>query len=164
MIEVTLTPNELHFAAMVGLRRRTISLKRDYAERNGMAVRTVAEAWWHNIKGAIGELAAAKALGRYWSPVCDGNGEMPDIGQDIQVRCLEKHHYDLIIRPGDQDAHRYVLVTGGGVLGEEHRYKVHGWIVGADAKRPEWLCDKSKRNVPAYFVPQKSLRPVEELK
>jgi hypothetical protein len=124
-------------------------------ERNGASRSSTAEAWFFNVVGAQGEMAAAKALGIYWPASVNAGKEEPDFGDNWQVRTLASHHYDLIVRDNDRDDHRYLLVTGDGP-----EFVVHGWILGVDAKNPEWRRDRGDRNAPAFWVPQTELIPV----
>lgn len=153
VIDVTLTPAELSVAALVGVQRQIQVLA------NGarlVAGQTWEDHWTRGVEGAAGEMAAAKALDRYWDcPIgtfrCGG-----DIGA-LQVRTRSQHDWDLIVRPQDRPGDVFVLVTGCAP-----RYRVHGWITGADAMRPEWLREHGGRPA-AYFVPRTALAPLETL-
>mgnify|MGYP006300474069 CR=1 FL=1 len=80
-----------------------------------------------------------------------------DVGE-IQVRTRSRHDYELLIRPQDRDEDTFVLLTG-----VAPSFRAHGWIQGQDAKKKEWLQTYGGRP-PAYFVPQKDLRPLLALK
>ena len=156
MIVVELSPSEVYLSSLIGVRRRVASTSKGYSERNGANRLSEAEAWFANVVGAQGEMAAAKALGAYWPALVNASKGDPDIEPHWQVRALARHDYDLIVRDNDRDDHRYILVTGSGP-----QFTVHGWIMGADAKRPEWLRDRGGRNMPCYWVPQAALTPIE---
>ena len=113
------------------------------------------EGWSSHIEGALGEMAAAKALNMYWPGSvnawheCDLNG--------IQVRTRSKSNYDLIVRPDDTENCVWVLVTGG--CGT---YEVCGWISGFEAKQERFFKSPNDK-APAYFIPQSELKPIETL-
>lgn len=133
-------------------------MRRSLGERNGLARKASAEQWFYNIVGACGEAAVAKALGLYWPAAINQGKSEADVGLNIQVRCLALPHYDLIVRDDDPDHFAYVLC-----LGEPPTFSVPGWILGADAKHEKWWKDRGDRNKPCYWVPQESLRPIDEL-
>ena len=149
-MEIQLTWPELLTGAMTGVMRQMESLKSKRADAHGYEGR----GWELHVEGACGELAAARALGRFWSPsVC--TFKAADIGQVIQVRTRLEHHYDLLVRQGDADDQPFVLVTG-----TAPSYVVRGWIMGRDAKQPEWQREHGGRPT-AFFVPQSELRDLE---
>lgn len=150
-VAVTLNWHEVCLAAHVGLWRRINAVKQGKRDIHGYE----GAGWDANIEGACGELAAAKALGRYW----DGSVETwkrPDIG-DLQIRTRSQSHYGLLVRPDDDDDDIFVLVTG-----KCPEFTVRGWLHGRDSKRQQWLNEHGGRPA-AYFVPQSSLRPLSEL-
>jgi len=149
---VNLNWHEAAMASHVGWMRQLSAIKSGLVDRHGYD----GEGWSEHIEGACGELAVAKLLGVFW----DGSvntwkaNDLPG----IQVRTRSKHGYDLLLRDDDADEARWVLVTG-----RCPAYVVHGWISGADAKRPEYLQAYGGRP-PAFFVPSSRLRPIDELR
>ena len=139
-------------AAQVGILRRLASLKNGRPNRHGF---DGTNAWNIDIEGACGEMAVAKVLGVFWDGSVDtfSANDLPN----LQVRTSPDVNDRLIVRPGDSDTGRWCLVTGA-----FPDYVVHGWISGADAKRPEWSRDYNGRP-PAYFVPQQALLPLSDL-
>ena len=99
-------------------------------------------------------MAAAKALGRYWTMPVNTFKDGGDVGE-LQIRTRPRHYNELIVRPGDRDTDTFILVTG-----RSPQFRVHGYITGGQAKRRCWLHDYGGRP-PAYFVPQSALRPLE---
>lgn len=156
-VRVRLNFNEMYLGAMVGVRRRLSSVHAGYGERNGAQRVHEAEAWYFNLVGALGEIAASKAIGAYWPASVKAKKGEPDMPPDWQVRTLASHDYDLIVRDDDADDQRFILVTGNGP-----EFVVHGWIYGRDAKRPEWRRDRGGRGAPCFWVPQNSLRRIAE--
>lgn len=152
MIPVTLTEQEMRLAADVGVGRQIRSMLAGRKDAYGFK----GDPWRIHIEGAMGELALAKALGRYWSGAGELYGDDTDVG-GVQVRTRTRHDYELYVWPRDEDEAIFVLVTG-----TPPSFRVHGWIRGADAKRQEWF--KSLGRAPAYFVPQEALRPLTERK
>lgn len=109
------------------------------------------DGWGAHIEGALGELATAKFLDRYWRAGVNAFHGPADIGDRCEVRCRSSHDYELIVRTDDDDTRFFVLVTG-----VAPRYRVRGYIQGSNAKRVEWLKEHGNRE-PAYFVPHASL-------
>lgn len=66
MIDVILTDREFSRGAQLGVTRRLESMRLGFRDRNLGATNSDAEQWYANIAGALGELAAAKALNVYW--------------------------------------------------------------------------------------------------
>jgi hypothetical protein len=151
MLDGSLTWYELMMAAHVGVRRHVESIRQDRHDRFGFA----GDGWGAHIEGAAGELAVAKATGRYWPGSVDAF-DGPDVG-GLQVRTRSRADFDLLVRPGDPA--RAIFVH---VVGVAPHYRIVGWIRGGDAKRPEWLARHGDRP-PAYFVPQGCLNPPESL-
>jgi hypothetical protein len=145
---------EVEMAAIVGVRRRVEAEFREgrrdlYAAPNEVEP---SSNWRTHIEGAIGELAFAKALGRYWNGSINTYRRGGDVGA-VQVRTRSRHSYELNVRTHDRDEDYFVLLTG-----QAPRLCLRGWIRGADAKRSEWLKDHGGHGA-AYFVPQAALHP-----
>jgi len=116
--------------------------------------------WNAHIEGACGEVAAAKALGRFWSPSVN-TFDAADIGLRLQVRTRSRHEYELYVRPRDVENHpdhAMILVTGKAPL-----FVVRGYIIAKDACRDDWLKEYGSRP-PAWFVPQQQLLDIDDLK
>lgn len=151
MAPITLTWHEVAMASEIGRLRQLAALKAKRVDQHGFT----GDGWSEHIEGACGELAVAKALGRYW----DGsiNTFTGDDLPGLQVRTRSSHHYDLLVRPQDKDMTIWVHVTG-----RCPNYVVHGWLTSHDAKQPVYLKSYGNRP-PAYFVPATALRPLSEL-
>ena len=152
-IWVTLTSSELLSAGSIGLARHAKSIKRGQPDCHGYGGDS---GWSLHIEGACGELAAAKASGRYWPATIDSFKNGDDVS-GFQVRTRSKHEWDLIIRDDDKDDRIFVLVTG-----QAPRYAVRGWIRARDGKKDEHVREHGSRPS-AWFVPQVALLPMETL-
>lgn len=138
--------------ATVGVTRQISSLRKGLKDSYGFK----GDGWGAHIEGDCGELAAAKALNRYWGGSVDTFKRGGDVGP-IQVRTRSKPHYELIVREDDPDDAIFVLLTGSCPT-----YEVVGTIKGSEAKQPEWLKTHGGRP-PAYFVPHEALNGREVL-
>lgn len=151
MPDITLTAHEMLLASDVGRMRQISSLRRGLADAHGYSGD---DGWTAHIEGACGELVVAKLLGLYWDGSVNTFQRGGDVA-DLQVRTRSKHYYELIVRPNDKDDARFILVTGIAPV-----YRVRGWILGRDAKRPEWSQTHGGRPA-AFFVPHGSLQGFE---
>ena len=151
-MQVTLAWYEVVMASEIGRCRQLAAMKKSLEDKHGFS----GDGWSEHIEGACGEMAVAKFLGTYW----DGSintFKNPDL-PGIQVRTRSKDSYDLIVRPGDSDSDRFVLVTGRCPV-----YQIRGWILGLDAKKPEHLKEYGGRPQ-AYFVPASALAPAVSMR
>jgi hypothetical protein len=152
VVEITLSNQEMMVAAYAGCRRTVASRARGLVPEFG---NNPLEIWGMDVEGAAGEMAAAKALNLYWDGAVN-TFHRGDVGP-IQIRTAIAHDRCLIVRDRDSDEDHFVLVTG-----LMPTFRIHGWIRGADAKRPEWLRAPQGRP-PAWFVPQSELFSVQTL-
>ena len=72
----------------------------------------------YDLKGALCEQAVAKTLNEYWNAGCwdrsdheVNKNEVPDVGDDVEVRSVDHHWYKLIIRPNDISKNRLMFLT-----------------------------------------------------
>lgn len=154
-LAVHLTNREMAMAAECGIMRNIASIID--GRENGHGLDEVDGGWSKHVEGACGEVAVAKALGRFWSPTVNVFNAA-DIGRMIGVRTRSRHDYDLNIRRNDKPDHAYVLVTG-----LAPSFVVRGYIIGADARRDEWLQAYGGRPA-AWFVPQAALLDIDSLR
>jgi hypothetical protein len=150
-MQVRLTNQEMMTAALIGIMRQVSSLRRE--DGHGFDGE---DGWTIHIEGACGEMATAKALGRYFEPTLN-TFKAPDLGANIQVRTRSKNHYDLLIRNDDNLDNIFVLVTGRAPL-----FEVRGYLRGHDAIKDEWVKTYGGRPA-AWFVPQAALLPIVDL-
>lgn len=154
MIRVELTPDEQVFAWEVSGQRRHSAMLRERWQRMRTEAQD-AQLWAVDLLGVGGEMAVAKALGRYWIPSITYAGrQVPDIAPDIQVRSTEYRTGHLPLHPGDPPEHFYYLA-----LGKFPVYMVVGSIRGREGMQQEFWADPVG-GAPAYFVPQRALNPI----
>lgn len=149
---IELTEIETMFAAVAGAMRHynaVLNGRHDAIGVKGDFDTSLAR----HVNGAGGEQAVAKCCGKYWGGP-RGVFKGPDIGRNIQVRTRTRHDWELPVREGERDDHVFFLVTG-----IVPRFAVRGWIMGRDAKRPDWWKDHGGLP-PAFFVPQDELNGV----
>lgn len=156
-MRIELSKSEFWNAISVGVMRQCSSLKKGLKHAHGANEKDDLNGWSMHIEGACGEAAVAKALNVYWAGTVDTFKFGADIGEKIQVRTRSKDYYDLIVRSDDKDDDIFVLVTG-----RAPTFNVVGWILGRDAKKPQWVQNYGNR-VPAWFVPQKNLIDIQSL-
>lgn len=163
IIEVELEWYEVALAVKVGCVRRVRSIQQNLRTA-GDASGSDPDTWTHNIEGAIGEMAAAKGLGVYWSGSVDTFKKKLDI-DNFEIRCRSKHYYELFVRPHEPQDRWYLLVRGHSANRKGLRmppiYQLVGVMRGSAAMRPEWLKNPGKGFKPAYFVPDECLIDIE---
>lgn len=74
-----------------------------------------------------------------------------------EVRGTRYSYGKLLLHPKDRDEQIFILVTG-----LPPTFCLVGWIKGKDGKNPKFWSDPVGGR-PAFFVPQTSLNPIEEL-
>lgn len=151
-MQVHLQWYEVETCAHAGVRRRVESLRRGTKDAPGFN-RT--DKWDIDIQGACGEMAAAKALERYWDAAVN-TFHKGDVGK-LQVRTSRQESPFLIVQKYNEDTDLFVLVHG-----TAPDFVVAGWMKGQDAKKKKYLRSFGGRPV-VYAVPPEALRPLEEL-
>lgn len=155
-MEVRLEWHEVQMGAQVGLARHVEAIRKGLIDRR----KDISRTWDQHICGALGEMAAAKALNRHWSGGIN-TFKGADIGHNIQVRTrpfdTDRVKYDLIVRDSDKDNEVFVLVQG-----ESDRFVIGGWITGQAAKKDDWRRNYGGHQE-SWFVPKDKLWPIEEL-
>jgi len=109
-----------------------------------------------NIIGYLGEAAVAKALGIQVEGPTPYDKSKADLSEDIQVRTTPYEGGHLLLSKDDHSAHRFILVTGGGV-----DFTLRGWFYGYEGQVEHYWKDLANNGRPAYFIPQCDLRPME---
>lgn len=154
-LDVTLTTEELLMCSTIATHRHIESVIAGRKDRHGAA--SAENRLGLHFEGACGEQALCKALDRHW-PGSVNSFKGADVGRNVQVRTRSKHDWELIVRSDDSDLDWFILVTG-----TAPSYRIHGYIQGRAAKRPEWIRDHGGHG-PAYFVPQAALRSFDGAK
>lgn len=154
---ITLTWAEMMLAYQVAAQRRIMNMKKGLGGRYGAPEGEGSEEL--DIIAARGEMAVAKALNLYWSGTVGDYGAI-DVGGLVDVRTRTKDWHSLILHPGDKDDLPFVLVDAS----NPPNMRLVGWIYAKDGKDQKFWDDPSKKNRPAFFIPQNNLRPMEELK
>lgn len=153
MIEIKFSTVEVIASAVLGALTRIESLvhsrqnSHDYNDE---------DSWTVDIEGAGAEMAVAKYRNVFWMGSIGKFKKEADVS-GMEVRSTTLEHGSLIIREGDNDDARFVLVVG-----KLPYKKIVGWIYGREAKQSKWLRAPNSRE-PAYFVPQNALRDVDTL-
>lgn len=142
--EIKLTTYEIMMAANVGVMRQVENIKYNAKQRYGADDETD---WQKHIESALTECAMAKYTNVFW---CKRDRSAPDVGE-LEVRASQREDARLIIHKDDHDDRQYWLVTGKNGV-----YKIHGYMLGRDAKNQKYWTDP-KTGRPAFFVPQSDL-------
>lgn len=153
---IQLNEDEFDLCVQVALRRQhSASVKR--LKDSVKHKRDWVDSLSGHIKGAIGEMAVAKALNLSWTGSVDVFKSVSDVG-NLEVRHRSRPDWDLIVRNGDSDDAIYVLSRGL----PPSLIEVCGWIRGSDAKQKKWIQQHGNLR-PAYFIPAEELQPLEGL-
>jgi hypothetical protein len=152
--KVELTFGELAAGSEIGRLRQILSLRAGRKTTHNFQ----GDAWQVHIEGALGELAACKALGINW-PASIDQFSGPDLPFQIQVRTRPNHDYELYLWPGESVYFRWVLVTGKAPV-----YFVRGWETGPNLNRCEYLRAVKPGRPQSFFYPTDLLKPLESLK
>lgn len=157
-MEVILTYAELQIAHVAAGQRWLQCVKFGAGAKYG-APEDGSEADAISLQGAVGEMAVAKGLNLYWVGSVGEWSAGHDVGGCVDVRSVTKPNHCLILHEMDKDKTPYVLVE----LSSPSRATLVGWVYGADGKKPEYWSDPSGKRRPAFFVPRRALRPIDEL-
>lgn len=149
-VEVELKYFEMITCAQAGCMRRIENIVKNNPQEHPKE-----NPWQSDIEAAMAEYALAKVINEVWYGKGDPRGI--DVGQENQVRHTLLPHGSLIVqKEKDKPTDIFWLVTGC-----DGKYKVHGWMQGAEAKQEKYWADPTG-NWPAYFVPQSDLRSIAD--
>lgn len=154
MLIVIINRDEWLYALDIARRRQTENLaakRRDaygFDGKNGLFLHQ---------QGCLCEYGTSKGLGIPFRETKLGDA---DLGDDIQVRGPLQHRHSLIVHDDekDKDNHRFVLTTREIGTPEFH---IRGWLYGHECKQQRFWRTSTGR--PAFFVPQRFIRPIETL-
>ena len=153
-IIIKLTPAEMLIGEHVGRMRQAIARSRNWQTLNGGPNDFQAEE--NHILGAQGEMATASHFNLFWNIQVGQLGGV-DVGGMIEVRA-RRHAHGLKITNGDNDRLPFV-----DVYADPPSFKLNGWCIARDGKRPALLSDLGNGRAPAFWVPENILRPMLEL-
>lgn len=154
-MQVSLSTWEYKAAVDLANARMAISNDRNLNHSSTYA-RTYAERVREEVVGACGEMALCKAMNWFFSPTVNTFHNTADVYDRWEVRATERSDGSLIVRDNDNEERWYVLVTGDPPV-----MTIRGYILGADARRDEWLRNPHGHR-PAWFVPQSALKKLKE--
>lgn len=158
---VPLADIEIDDAIKHGVKMRHTSLERGHKDHKGfhpsdeMAMRI-------QCLGSLAEAVVRKGL-RIDAPLTSETFNVPDFPGGIQVRSITCNHYGLRVYPVDPDDWKIIAVVIPKGSERISPYRIPGWILSKDGRRPEWQMDPNGRNSPMWAVPQEYLRDVREL-
>jgi hypothetical protein len=114
----------------------------------------------HHADGVGGEYAHFLLFGGVgkFQPRID-NFKGADIGDNIEVRSTRQKWFGVKVKDRDKDER---IVVGYRQL-DNYTYVALGWLTVKDAKRLGEKKDPGNRGIPAYFVKDHQLRPIQEL-
>jgi hypothetical protein len=116
------------------------------------------DVWGIDIIGACGELAVAKALGRYWSGAL-GNHHKSDVGPyQVRTAAARPTTPRLIIHHDDSDEMWFVMAVANPPVVD-----ILGVLLANQGKKEKWWVDPTCKARPAYFVPANELKPLSTL-
>ena len=155
--EIKLTDHNLFVAGIIGCSRHVKGAKK----QGQFGVNNATLGWQINCDGACGEMALAKWLG-VWYDGALGDFTAADVG-NYEVRTNPNEWGDLILREKDPDTSVFVLVLSHNAP----RFLLRGWMYGYEGKQERYYRSGSKHKQEdrpkAFFVPQRALKPMEEL-
>ena len=154
-VTYNLTGSEMHLAVMAGVQRALDAIRSKRQGRYGCED----TGFDYQINGCLGELTLAKHLGVFWNGSFRDLGAV-DVGKRWQVRASE---YDgpnagMILHPPDKDGQPFVKA-----LVKLPQVTLMGWMLGHEAKQPQFWTDKLKKGRPCFLVPHELLHGMDEL-
>jgi len=152
-MKITLTSNEYAQAVLPALfnvlRGHHNNRRTDHGKKSK---RGVTKRFGDGVIGYCGELVVAKYLNLPWTPG-DRFPTTGDVNNQIEVRTTYYENGHLLIYDVDDDDVIFYLVRG-----DYPTLEIVGYILGGDAKRPEWWRDGDP---PCYWVPDSALTLVK---
>ncbi len=149
-IEISLDKNEARIAALTGVERKLESIYGKYDRDEVGNEKYKTNSWDYEINGAAAELAFGKYRGCYWGAGVN-TFKKADLGKTLQVRHTDRDNGRLIVRPGDNRSHKFILVVG-----KIPRFRIVGWMLGKDAMVDRYI-DNPNRGKQCWMVPQSEL-------
>lgn len=153
---IRLTPQQLHAAWSVGMKRHLVSMSHGLKQRFSAESNDNAKRLYNDVVAAAGEMAAGMALSAFWMATV-GPQKEPDLLPSWQVRTAQNHNHRLYVGEDDDDLDKFVLVTTESPL----EFHVRGWILASEAKAEEWGA-VTNSGVRCWMVPARALRRLSE--
>lgn len=153
-VTVSLSWFELFQGAQVGITRQVDNIRFNRHDRNG----PVGDPWTAHILGALGELAVAGYIDRFWSGQL-GDFKARDAGP-LQVRATHRATDRLVLHEWDGNEQAFVLVTPGVRPAD---VVLRGWLYGREGKDADYWTEPVDGR-PAFFVPQGELTSMDRLR
>lgn len=152
-IEVDLTDSDQQLACIVGAMTMVNVMHGKRKGRYGADPNDI----WLDVKGALGELAVAKALNLGWfEHTVVGR---VDVGDYVQVRAVDQSHHRLIVHDDDKGHEPFVLAD----VTKLPRVQLVGWLYASEAQVEDNVEDPTFQNRPAHFVERHELTGCQRL-
>lgn len=155
--EQVLLPEEFALAVHAATNRFITQANKDARGGHRDPEQQAAKRMTNDILGAMGEIAVAKAYGRYFVPRLNVFHNKSDLFDDIEVRAAPIQNGSLILRDNDPDFRRYLLV-----IVDELRCSLRGWCYGYEREELGTLRDPNNMGA-AHFIPQNKLHKMQDL-
>lgn len=149
-VTIRLNRIELLVGGWIGCARQIEALRRGYKDKHGFNE----DGWECHAEGAMAEMAAARAIDRYWTMTVNTFRGEGDVGR-YEVRRRSENWHDALVRPDEADERIHIAV-----FGKAPEFWVAGWCHGYEAKQDQWLKTHGGRP-PAYFMPKEELHPLK---
>lgn len=150
--EAQLTPAEFFVAAVHGIIRRLMAMKRKRPQPYGCPT---IDLWGMEVESCGAELFAAKSLGLFWHASTLNLQALPGDCGNVQVRHTVRPDGCLILHDRDRGDARFILVTG-----RYPEYCMVGWTYARDGREKRYWRTIRKRS--AYYCPQDKLRSMAD--
>lgn len=151
---VKLDEDEQIQAANVAYMRSKRHKQRGTPHRYGLKAKDVDRV--KEIGGVAAEMAVSKAFGFYWTGLEKVGAR--DCGL-FEVRSTPGSNNHLLLHPTDPDGVDFIFVVCDMPV-----FHLVGWIRGAAAKDPKYYGDPKKTRRPCYWIPQRDLRSIYDLR
>lgn len=157
-MRITLTSEHIDYADNIGACRRGHAFVKNRKNHNGL-IGSFDKLLHADRLGARCELAGKLFMNPIrWHALSDKISGLPDLGNFIDVKGVERPHHSLIVQKDDEEDFAFLLVDGS----LHPDYLIVGWIWGREAKSDRFWKDPTGHR-PAFFVARSSLRPATEL-
>ncbi len=150
-MQVTLTREEMTFAAFGGVTRQINALERRRADQFQPR-----DYWGTHSLACMAEAAVAKWKDRYWTPFYDADHppQSPDF-KGIEIRSSPDPRRPLTLRERDKPKANSAFIL---VITNPPVFDLKGWLWGHEAMADEYWQDSNPP--PCWFVPQNALHPI----